>query len=815
MSGRRKRGGIKSEIENRIKAREQAFGKISDNPALLLARLDRGEAVDPEPYLGISIQWLPRRSSDAAIERGLRELARLFLIRHRDRWLSDVLAAPVSSADGLTALAAAADANRADRASQALEESARAATLLRSSGNRAAALRAEADRVYAIHRTFRNADECVRRAAVLERDAASLGYRWIQSQAAIELGVCREIAGDSGAAYEDLRRALASAESAGLSILALRAEGILASSQTAAGDVVTGWNRARAGLSRYWAGSYPGSRAQQLYVVGSRAAESLDLLHTARAFKSAEVDSIAGSSDGFLEAIGRVRTAGLALQTGFPEVARLEYAKAEGVFARLGSSPEMESRRIYAEIFMAKADHALGHPKMALERLELFSRRAVATGSLPIQIMLHEAAGEAYLSDGQWQRAEQEFRLAIEHTERRLASLSGFEDRSAALLASSASFRGIAEIEWTNKKDSAAAFRAMERFRSIAAETPDLAAFSRETFLSYADLPSGLVVWVFDDRGLSCHRLAAKPAEVALRAKKLARLCSDPASSSSELNAEARRMYEWLLAPVAASLDPARTLVIVPDVSTSGVVFSALLDESNRPLSDRYATVIASSAADYYRRHRAGPLGGTTNALVVANPLVGAEGARSFPPLRQAEKEGRAVASRLGASTTTVLSGAEATLANVNRHRPLASLVHFAGHGFSNSGNSGLVLAPPGDSTMPFDVLDGSRLASQDWSRCRLAVLSACSSGSGESKGPVNPESLVRRLLWAGASRVVASRWNADAESSLTFMDHFYSGLASGREAPEALRLAAREVRASPMTSHPYFWAGFQTFGSR
>jgi len=84
-----------------------------------------------------------------------------------------------------------------------------------------------------------------------------------------------------------------------------------------------------------------------------------------------------------------------------------------------------------------------------------------------------------------------------------------------------------------------------------------------------------------------------------------------------------------------------------------------------------------------------------------------------------------------------------------------------------------------------------------------------------EARGPVNPQSLVRGLLWAGVARVVASRWNMDTETGVPFMDRFYTSLLSGDDVATALRDAARRVREDPATSHPYFWAGFQSFGTR
>jgi CHAT domain-containing protein len=151
----------------------------------------------------------------------------------------------------------------------------------------------------------------------------------------------------------------------------------------------------------------------------------------------------------------------------------------------------------------------------------------------------------------------------------------------------------------------------------------------------------------------------------------------------------------------------------------------------------------------------------------------------------------------------------------LERNRPGTELFHFAGHGFSNATNGGLLLAPEESGSDEAGVLDGKRLAHQDWSRCRLAVLSACSTGTGEGRGPVNPESLVRNLLWAGVARVVAARWNVDAETDVLLMDQFYEALLSGSGVARSLQQAARRLRENSATSHPYYWAAFQNFGTR
>jgi CHAT domain-containing protein len=322
-----------------------------------------------------------------------------------------------------------------------------------------------------------------------------------------------------------------------------------------------------------------------------------------------------------------------------------------------------------------------------------------------------------------------------------------------------------------------------------------------------------MVAWVFDDRGVEGRRLAVGTEQLEKTAARFLRLCADPLSDQAALKRDARQLYDWLVAPLAHRLDPARVLVVEPDSAVSAIPIQALVDRDSRYLGERFAIVVASGLVDYQHRGTAAPVQANIKALVVASPILGKEAAKAFPPLGQTLREGGLVAARFSQSIT--LAQKEATLVALERHRPGVELLHFAGHGFSNAGNGGLLLAPGENGPFAAEVLDGRRLAGQDWAHCRLAVLSACTSGTGETRGPVNPESLVRRLLWAGVARVVASRWNADAETGVLLMDGFYAALLAGRDVPSALQRSAGRIREQRATNHPYYWAGFQSFGSR
>ncbi len=116
-------------------------------------------------------------------------------------------------------------------------------------------------------------------------------------------------------------------------------------------------------------------------------------------------------------------------------------------------------------------------------------------------------------------------------------------------------------------------------------------------------------------------------------------------------------------------------------------------------------------------------------------------------------------------------------------------------------GNGALLLAPGSDGE------PGSsrrrELSEQDWSRCLLAVLSACLTAEGEDRGPVNNESLVRALLSAGAHRVMAARWSVDSQSTRHLMESFYLQLLRGETPARALAASANEVASASRWKHP------------
>ena len=169
-------------------------------------------------------------------------------------------------------------------------------------------------------------------------------------------------------------------------------------------------------------------------------------------------------------------------------------------------------------------------------------------------------------------------------------------------------------------------------------------------------------------------------------------------------------------------------------------------------------------------------------------------------------------------SAPVQLRGDQATITNLQKQLPQVELVHFSGHGYVNGENGALLFAAkyPKDD---YDPLRSSEVAHQNWSRVRLVVLSACAAAAGETRGPHNPDSLVRALISAGPPRVVAALWNVESGTTLELMKEFYKSLGQGKTPDQALHAAQQKMRLGipghPEWAHPYYWAGFQLYGTR
>jgi len=97
----------------------------------------------------------------------------------------------------------------------------------------------------------------------------------------------------------------------------------------------------------------------------------------------------------------------------------------------------------------------------------------------------------------------------------------------------------------------------------------------------------------------------------------------------------------------------------------------------------------------------------------------------------------------------------------------------------------------------------------------RLAVLSACNTGSGKMRAGEGVMSMARAFLYAGCPSIVMTLWEVEDKSSAELILNFYRYLFRGYTKPEALQRSKLDylAKADPLKSHPYFWMGYIVVG--
>jgi CHAT domain-containing protein len=261
----------------------------------------------------------------------------------------------------------------------------------------------------------------------------------------------------------------------------------------------------------------------------------------------------------------------------------------------------------------------------------------------------------------------------------------------------------------------------------------------------------------------------------------------------SEIQNEGRFLYSQLLAPLPGAVPSKGVTTVLPDAEIAALPFHLLVDQQGRWL-DESSTIEFATHPGRANAHWTQP----KQALVIGSPAT----QEPLPTLPDSAAEAESV--RASFPGSTVLTGKDATLSAVMERLQQADLFHFSGHGYAGASVGGLYLA---DSLLTSVSLQHASLPA-----CRLAVLSACLTAMGQTKGLSNPDSFVHALLDAGAQTVIASRWSVDSEATTALMSLFYRDLHANHDPAQSLRHASEQLRAYPQYAHPYYWGAFQTY---
>lgn len=308
-------------------------------------------------------------------------------------------------------------------------------------------------------------------------------------------------------------------------------------------------------------------------------------------------------------------------------------------------------------------------------------------------------------------------------------------------------------------------------------------------------------------------------------------------------------LSRMLLGPAASELKNKRLLIVAEGV-LQYVPFAAL-DEGGAPLMVKHEIVTLPSASVLgVLRHEAKERVPAPKSIAVfADPVFESNDARfsaksqnietnlfdapeglevtrsanesgfiNFPRLRFSREEAKQIMkfaprNQSLAAVDFAANRDTATSSDLQDYR----IVHFATHGIINSRHaelSGIVLSlvdqrgkPQNGFLRLYDVYNMNLKAD-------LVVLSACQTALGRDIKGEGLIGLTRAFMYGGATRVVASLWQADDRATAVFMSRFYEGLLSrGLSAPAALRNAQVSMSQDKRWQNPRYWAAFTIQG--
>jgi len=209
------------------------------------------------------------------------------------------------------------------------------------------------------------------------------------------------------------------------------------------------------------------------------------------------------------------------------------------------------------------------------------------------------------------------------------------------------------------------------------------------------------------------------------------------------------------------------------------------------------------------------------SSVVTRSGLIRGEveaGSSSFARLRNSGVEVAKINAAFGnrPGSRDLLIGFQATKSQVtSKDLTKYQYVHFAVHGVLAYDvpylkEPALVLsadpAKKGDAFLTLSEIYGLKLNAD------LVVLSACSTGLGQSIPGEGVMGLGRAFINAGSRAVLVSLWQVDDYSTALFMQEFYRLLTRGADKQEALARAKQYIRQKGY-ENPYFWAAFILIG--
>jgi CHAT domain-containing protein len=315
-----------------------------------------------------------------------------------------------------------------------------------------------------------------------------------------------------------------------------------------------------------------------------------------------------------------------------------------------------------------------------------------------------------------------------------------------------------------------------------------------------------ILIYQVDRNGITWTQKALSRQRLLNSATALERAVSSPSTSTETATLLGERLTGELLPALPAAKDWHGLLFLEPDPKLENLPWSVLptpdgLLGLTYPAAELQSVLVLSKPIGDGTQSARLPSAKST-ALVIGASVA----SEDEPPLPEAVTEAEDV-SRLLHSQPPLL-GDRATAFRVAQAMSTANIIHFAGHAVQAGNGTELLLAPSSGGNSP-SWIDGTFLRQHPPKVCRLAVLSACSTGSLDTAWNHPLQDIVQTIENLGVPEVVATKWQIDSKATVPFMDSFYTNLSTGKSAAVALMLARRVQFAQSTFKNPYYWGAY------
>jgi CHAT domain-containing protein/tetratricopeptide (TPR) repeat protein len=780
------------------------------------------------------VQWLPRYlRSKSTLERkhlrkALNDIARLTESLHHDHFFSDVISSvkPLqpNSMEPVEDLKRAIENNQSGKEHDALLSSQTAEKKFGRTGNIAGAIRAQFEEVYARQFSFEST-RCQNVAQELANKSHRLGYRWVEAQALIEQGFCANMAGNLSAAKAKLVAAVEVSRNANYEETLERALVGEVAVEWEAGSPSLAWALATDGLWKYWHSSTSEIRGISFLDLLDLIAEETQQWRLQKAVLEESLPLVERQKDPLIVGQTRYRLAFSELMTQQNRAAEANLLEAARAFASAPKTDSTLAQETVVSISLAKAEMQRGDFRRSLDRLDSLRSTIKSLQDNLSLLDYYSTLGEVYRNLDETEAAELADRTAVEVFTKSLDSISAGRDRLTWYREASLAYRSLVQLR-IDKNDPDGALNVWESYRKSALSTAlrsfggrdkgkrlsvSASSLHPDKEIIYVRLPGGLYGWI--RMGGEIHGRWLRDDEKQYERERVlfAADCADPSSSMLEIAKSSRHLYSRLILPFEQWLLAGDNIAIQPDDELTRLPFSALVDGRGGYINTKYNIVISPSGGGQFRRQ---PVESFTRQDAALFVMAGDATMDEQIHDPSAEREVRQIASLF--SHPEIVAPGHLSIPQFESLLSHASVFHYAGHSLTTSAWGGELMVQLRDSSgrsvaMPLrsQYLSRARLR-----RCKLVVLSACSTDRGEEERWLDRENLALTFLEAGVPEVVASQWDVDSEATAGLMNEFYAQLLEGASTAKALSTAAERVRRAPGTSHPYYWAAFSVLES-